>query len=341
MTVFLRSPSIASRVFGLDRPGQVVRAVPRMKFMYFVEFTLSAGGAAMTNNADLNTDLGNRGISFKVRQVDKPKITLTTVELNQYNKKKLAYTKTDYQDVSMKIYDTVDDSVLAMWVDYFTYYFGDSRVKRNNTAFKQSPINPTFIDDSGWGLRPMIDDVQFFDKITVYAFYANTYTAFSYMNPRIVSIDWQQKEYSGNDPEEISVNFKYESIKYEEFGQSYDFRRFGWLPKDALDIENEVQPNVPLAPKPRIFAPQNLPQVDLDITAPLDALPTSMGIQRLSDEQANASAPATAPGAIVPQTIQQGAALFSGSIPAFGPIITDATSTVSNTVNDAFNSLFG
>lgn len=318
MTTFLRSPNIAARVFGLDTPGQVVKAVPRMKFMYFVKFELSPGAMAMTNNANLNTYLGNRGISFKVRQIDKPKITLTTVELNQYNKKKLAYSKSEYGDVSMRVYDTVDDSVLAMWVDYFTYYFGDSRIKSNGLAYKQSTVNSTFIDDSGWGFRPLVEDIQFFDKVTVYAFYANTYTAFSYINPRITTVDWQQKEYSGNDPEEITINFKYEAIQYEEFGKPYNYRVFGWLPRDALRT-NEQLSTVPQAPLPRIFSTNTTFDGDEFIDAPLPPNPANMGIQRLSDQYNDRSPVSAAPGATAPVPAQQGTAVFGGTVPQFNP----------------------
>ena len=250
----LRSPRTAPRVFGVDSPNQVVRAVPRTKFLFFVEFILSAGGQAMiVGNPDLNTYIGNRGMSFKIKQIDKPKVTMKTAELNQYNKKRLAYTAIDYSEASMKLYDTVDDSIMATWIDYFTYYFGDSRIK-TPVAYSQSPIDPNFTDDSGWGLRPISEDTKFFDKIKVYAFYANTYTAFSYINPKITTIDWQTKDYSSSDPEELSINFKYELIEFEAFGKKFRPEDFGWLPEDALNSTNIPPPDVPTAPLPRIFA---------------------------------------------------------------------------------------
>jgi hypothetical protein len=253
----LRSPRTATRAFGVGSPNQVVTAVPKTKFMFFVEFVLSAGGRAMiTGNTDLNTYNGNRGLSFKVKQIDKPKITIKTTELNQYNKKRLVYTGADYSEASIKLYDTVDDSAMATWIDYFTYYFGDSRIK-TKMAYGQSPIDPTFTDESGWGFRPISEDTKFFDKITVYAFYANTYTAFSYINPKITLIDWQTKDYSSSEPEELGISFKYELIEYEAFGKPIrDPSRFGWLPIDTLFVKIPI-PDVPQAPLPRIFG-QNI-----------------------------------------------------------------------------------
>ena len=259
--VFLRSPRIAQRVFGLDSPNQIVSAVPRPKFIFFAEFNPSDGGQAMmasSGSANLNTYTGNRGISFKVKQIDKPHVNLTTVEMNQYNKKTLVYTKLEYSDATIQLHDTVDDSVLSLWVDYFTYYFGDSRVK-NPTSYSQSPVDSTFSDDTGWGFRPLAEQTHFFQSIRVLAFYAGTYTSFTYINPRITSIDFHQKDYTSSDIEDITISFKYEAIQYDTFAQPFSpseaEEKWGWSKKDSLGITGSKQ-NTPITAKPRIFTNQ-------------------------------------------------------------------------------------
>lgn len=312
----LRSPRIASRVFGLNNPGQLVTAVPRMRFMFYTKFELSAAGKSMTNNAVLNGYDGNRSLSFKVKQVDKPKITLTTQELNHYNKKKVIYTKIDYGEASIRLYDSVDDSVLATWIDYFTFYFGDSRVKRNQNAYSQSPVDAKFTDDSGWGLRPLSNDTQFFDRITVYGFYANTYTAFSYINPKITTIDWQQRDYSSEEPEEVNISFKYEAIEYEAFGQPVvDSTVFGWQPIDSLDIPG-VLPNIPTPPQPRIFSTQPA------VRSQRGAAGTAPDENAFLDTQQRGAA-GTAPdenALLVTPTLPNGSIAGAG-VPEFGPPI--------------------
>ena len=71
---FLRSPQTASRAFGTGNPGQPMSAVPRTKFEFYVQFVLSSGANSMLANANLNTYEGNRGLTFKVKTADKPKI---------------------------------------------------------------------------------------------------------------------------------------------------------------------------------------------------------------------------------------------------------------------------
>jgi len=304
-TVLLRLPNVATRAYGLQSPGQLARAIPRNRFLYFVEFNQSEGGKSMTSNANFNTHDAPRGISFKVKQIDKPKINLTTVELNQYNKKTLAYTKIDYGDVTMRLYDTVDDTVLSMWVDYFTYYFGDSRPK-TDLAYDQSPVDAGFVDSTGWGLRPLTDGTKFFTSIRVYAFYANTYTSFSYMNPRITSVDWTQKEYSSSEPEEVNVTFKYEAIKYEKFGQPItDPEKFGWIVDnpDSLRRSSMVDPGPPRISQPRIFSPT---QDAIPVTPP--AMQPPAATDNVTNPNNNPTVPpgappaAAAPSAAVPQT---------------------------------------
>jgi len=225
----LRSPRIASRAFGTTNPGQLMTAVPRVKFEFYVQFILSPDASNMvlpSPGAKLNEYNSQRGITFKLKDVDKPKITLLTEELNQYNKKVMVYKKIDYGEASVKVYDTVDNSILSTWIDYFTYYFADSRVKSGQNgmapaaAYAQSPVEANMIWDSGWGFQPLVNNqTNFFTTITVYALFANTYTAFSYINPKITGIDWGSYDYASSEPADASISFKYEAINYFAFGQ--------------------------------------------------------------------------------------------------------------------------
>lgn len=257
MVTFLRTPRTAPRVFGAEAPGQLFTRTPRMKFEFVTEFIPSAGGLAMTNNANFNTYQNDRGIIFKVKTISKPKINLATDVLNQYNKKRIIYKKLDYQEVTVRLYDTYDNSVLSMWADYFTYFFGDSRPKTAN-GYNQVSGQAKFEDQTGWGFRPLTNVTNFFDYIKVYAFYNKTYTSFSYVNPKITSIDFGDKDYSASEPEEINISFAYEAIQYEKFGEPFGSQQWfswGWRPEDALDLP-QPPPLQPTTAQPRIFANQ-------------------------------------------------------------------------------------
>lgn len=253
MVLYIRSPSTASRVFGLDSPGEIFRSVPRVKFMFKAEFFLNPLAKTMIPDINLNSSSDISAIAFKVKQIDKPRITLSAQELNNYNKKRIVYTKIDYADASLRIFDTVDNSVWSFWVNYFTYYFGDSRIK-SSTAQSMRPTDAEFVDDTGWGLRPLTEETNFFNKISVSAYFAGTVTKFSYINPKITAIDWGQNDYSSSDMLEANVTFKYEYLQYEDFGKPIN-EDTGFWATDALNVETTPTTSL-FSVQPRMFNEQ-------------------------------------------------------------------------------------
>jgi hypothetical protein len=188
--------------------------------MFYAEFILSESATNIMNNKSdngINSIHGTRSLSFKVKTFDKPKIDFEVKKLNQYNRHRYVYTGVDYKAINMRLHDSVEDSVLSFWVDYFTYYFGDSRIKNNDN--NSSIFDAKFQDSSGWGFRPLVNEQYFFKKIRLWSLYAQTATIINYINPRITTVDWNNYDYSSNDLQDVSMTFNYESIQYEEFGK--------------------------------------------------------------------------------------------------------------------------
>lgn len=210
----LRTRHLATKFFGADDMAQPLSAVPRSKYMYFARFVLNTQAATIFESASKAGEPYS-GLSFKIKTIDKPKIELNAVELNQYNRKRWAYTKTDYQPVTVRIFDTVDNKPLKMWVDYFTYYFGDSRA--NKTTAMNDPVNrSTFNDGTGWGLRPIAEQLSFFTRLELYSLFGGKYTQTTYLNPKITMADWQQYDSTSSDPDELSLTLRYEAVEYND-----------------------------------------------------------------------------------------------------------------------------
>ena len=218
VTTIQRNDQLATKFYGADTPGQPMSMIPKIRYMFYVNFVLNSAAPSMDS-----TFLGNLGkagivgnISFKVKTIDKPKVDPTVVELNQYNRKRLVYSKVEYMPFSVKLHDSVDGSIVQLWKDYFTYYFGDSRTK-STTDLGYSSSNPTgqsFVDSSGWGLRPIAEDTNFFTRVELYSMYAGKYQLTAFLNPRITNIDFEQYDSSSSDPEEVNITFKYEALEY-------------------------------------------------------------------------------------------------------------------------------
>jgi hypothetical protein len=198
--------------------------------MFYAQFILNNNAPAMdpqflTTNALGGYAPGN--ISFKIKTIDKPKVDLTTVEMNQYNRKRLVYTKTEYLPFTIKIHDSVDGSATRFWQNYFMYYMGDSRPKNSTVDYGSitaGPTQQTFNYSTGWGLSPIAEDTDFFTRVDLYALMGGAavgtnggtgqYQLTSYINPRITAIDFEQHDSSSSDMEEVNITFKYEAIQY-------------------------------------------------------------------------------------------------------------------------------
>lgn len=209
----LANKQYAAWFFGAQSPGQYMYAIPRYKYMYYANFVVNSQAAILY---PWLRQLGSiEGVSLKIRAIDRPNILMTTQKLNQYNRNKIVYTKTDFRQFNMTIWDTVDNKAYDLWRQYYTYYFGDARQKSPATM-ASSPYDPTFTDSTGWGLRQLGEEVNFFSEIEVYAIFGKTYTRTTYLNPRIIEAQWgtfSQDEFSSLS--DVKFTIEYETLRYD------------------------------------------------------------------------------------------------------------------------------
>lgn len=208
----LRNKQYATWFFGAQSPGQYMYAAPRYKYMFYANFVVNSQAAVLY--PWLRELGGLNGISFKIRTIEKPNVELQQRELNQYNRKRYAYYRTDYRPVNVSIYDTVDNKPLDVWRQYFTYYFGDARQK---TPFdmNQSVVDPDFADGTGWGLRPLGEQINFFTQLDLYAIWGLRYTRVSYLNPKIMSVNWGNYDTSSGELADMNMQLSYETLRYD------------------------------------------------------------------------------------------------------------------------------
>lgn len=257
----LKTRHIATKVFGADNPMQPITAMPRSRYMYFARLVPNTQASTIFPWL-LKLDTPDQGVSFKIRTIDKPKIELNAVELNQYNRKRWAYTKVEYQPVTIRMFDTVDNRPLQMWKDYFIYYFGDSRANKSILMGDQV-TNSNFNDGTGWGLRPMAEDLSFFSRLELYSLFGRKYTLTTYLNPKITMIDWQQYDSSSSEPDDLAITLRYEAIEYSEEREinSRMAAMFGFTiddgPFDPPDTVNATIESLSIRPRTEQFSAIN------------------------------------------------------------------------------------
>lgn len=241
-------------------------AIPRYKFMFYALFVPNDNIKSQFQALDL-TKLGTyeNGISFKIHTIDKPKVDMNLQELNQYNRKRYVHTKVEYQPFTIKIYDTVDDLPLALWREYFIYYYGDSRPKGQG-FYGDTVYNPTIPFDQ-WGVNPLKDgkgQYNFFKRIELYAIANGKYTQINYINPKISNIDWSTYDSSSSDLNEVSMTLKYEALEIAEVGTEITD---GLANQFGFDFEAAHEPNTAQINQEKVNKPRKSKGKDFNLAA--------------------------------------------------------------------------
>lgn len=190
----LQSSKYAFNAFGMNNLTINIR----QKHAFFVKFNTINGS---------NTEL-----TSSVKTADKPKLKIDNQELNQYNKKRIITDKMSYGDFSIHFYNT--DAVNAMVKSYMHYYFADFR-QTSISAWKNDVIDPTFNqgNGSGFGFQPQTDNPYYFSTIELYQLFGQQkYDKYTFINPKISSIDYDGNDYSSSELSDVSMTFVYEGL---------------------------------------------------------------------------------------------------------------------------------
>ena len=218
--IYLKDSRTAARLFGYKNSH--LDQSPRIKFLFFVNF--------LTGNAQNPAQYGNpfSGISLLVKNFSYPNITLKGEILNQYNKKRIIYSGIEYGQFSIQFYNTYDMRVINMIRNYLAYYYGDfNAISRN--AWNNDILAPLFQYAVGdlQNISTAIDfDYQipninslnnnFFSAIELYLFGGNKYFSFTFVNPCIKTISFDNEDYSISENSIISISFEFEGLLFNE-----------------------------------------------------------------------------------------------------------------------------
>lgn len=199
----------ASNIFGMN--GSTFTNVPKSKFLFYVKF--------VRPNQEAGLDwLSN--VSFAVKSVDRPRISFKTEVLNQYNRKRLVQTGHEFEPLQLKFHDTVSPDLRKMFVEYYQFYYGDSKVYGTGGQTVYDIVMPEQYEQGQWGFLPPLEDQNYgyyFSHVEVYQLYQGLYEKFTLINPKITSYNPDEFDYSSNGtPSEIQMSLEYEGITFNE-----------------------------------------------------------------------------------------------------------------------------
>lgn len=215
---------------------------PKFKFLFHVYFNINQ--EAYTKDTSRNENFG-----LAVKSVKLPSFTLQTSEHNQYNRKRLIYSKVKYDPIDISFHDDNNNLINGLWVSYFTYYFKDATtptvvfngVRGGQAPGTQGPANGqgtpteanynyrnTYDTDSfsnGWGYTgeprsgspATSKKVSFFKDITIFGFNQHNFTAYTLINPVITRFSHDSYNYGDNNGTmENSMTLDYETVVYNQ-----------------------------------------------------------------------------------------------------------------------------
>ena len=205
-----------------NKVGRAILAMPRQKFLFYATFN---AGTKLQRHPDFSS--WQQGFAFQISKIDRPKTTPQLKTMNQYNRKRIVHTGIEHGDMSITLHDTVDDRILRVWRDYYQWYFGDGRPKKDADSWKTSVIQKRedFSVGNGWGFSPPATtgwDTNFFDSLDIYTFYGKKYTKLTIYNPKIAAINWEGMDTESSALLTVEMTIQYEGFAYTAVAQPLD-----------------------------------------------------------------------------------------------------------------------
>ena len=231
---FLRDYTHASKTF---RPNAYQNA-PKFKFLFHVYFDI---------NPEAYPGASSFNYGLMVKTVKLPSYTFNTVELNQYNRKRLVQTKIKYDNVDITFHDDNGNAIRSMWKAYYNYYYADGRKPKvefagarggnpaaqanagggvstasDATYNSRTQYQPSITGNDDWGYvgetaNPTGQKIPFFKNITIFGFNQHNFAAYTLVNPLITRCSHDTYDYNqGNGTMEMQMTLDYETVVYNE-----------------------------------------------------------------------------------------------------------------------------
>lgn len=235
----LRDYKHASKTFRTNAYGNS----PKFKWLFHVYFELNE--TLTSQNPAVFPDPALPGLL--VKNINLPKFSIQTAEMNQYNRKRYVQTKLSYDPISVTFHDDNAGTIRNLWYQYFSYYYNDpnqplnqksgvpiSADPQNGSGKAISMLNqrttyaPDISQNANWGYRGEpantttsrsigISKAPFFKSIKIYGFNQHSFTLYELINPIIERFEHDTYDYyQSTATMENKMTIKYETVKYQQ-----------------------------------------------------------------------------------------------------------------------------
>lgn len=219
---------------------------PRQKFQGYVSFVVNRELYGSTLYGDqMNSEFRLR-LGSLVRTATLPEVEFKTETKNAYNRKRIVNTGVEYQPVDIKVFDTINNEWLILFMKYFSYHYmnprnkqygerdvgNDPRMSKTIQQFDSSEFGkngPNTWNSNAYGYN-VNELANFFERIDYVLYHGNKGIQYSLINPVLTRFRTGEIDYASSDVMEFDMTFEYESFTiYEQvnFGLSeFDVARF-------------------------------------------------------------------------------------------------------------------
>ena len=187
------------------------RLAPKSKFSFYVVFSINSKALKSPNFMQQHRN----EINMLVKRVDLPRFTIQTEKLNQYNRKKVAQVKSEFNPINIIFHDDNINVVNQLWQNYYAYYYADPVSALNpNYNYKRNAMQNGSSIKSPYGLDNN-SSIPFFDKITIYHMARKSWVSYTLVNPVITEWKHDTLDYSESSRfAESSMSLDYEAVSY-------------------------------------------------------------------------------------------------------------------------------
>ena len=193
-------------------PSSWLTNIPRMKYMWTVEFELNKP----TNPEIMEMIQGNGqvgSITNIAKSVQLPDLAFNTVTLNQYNKKRHVHTHGEWQPIQMVFHDTVSNRLEKILMDYRKYYWVSEDYPGLKHIRDRDQTSSQFA--SNFGMRAIAEPTDnYFKSITINREWAGKSDQYVLINPKITSFAHDTLDYTSNDTVQWTLTVSYEAVEF-------------------------------------------------------------------------------------------------------------------------------
>tara|TARA_B100001093_G_scaffold271586_1_gene259557 strand:- start:739 stop:2055 length:1317 start_codon:yes stop_codon:yes gene_type:complete len=203
-------------------------APPRQKFQGYVNFIINRRLMGMASDTK---DFRTR-ISSLIRTSTLPEVQFTTEVKNSFNRKKIIQTGVELSDISMTVYDTIQNEWLTLFMKYYSYHYMNPRNKFNgterDTAFMGGDTHGGYqksnFGNQGdtpakgyqWNSNDFGMDLgvtkNFFERIDIILYHGNKGVQYSLFNPMMKGFSASEIDYSSSEVMDFKLDFAYENF---------------------------------------------------------------------------------------------------------------------------------